>query len=660
MAMSIGAEGIAHALGGARLSGPGVWSARCPCHDDKHASLSIGDKSEGGVWVKCHAGCNSTNVRAELARRGLWPASGKSAPASREAANKERRRLDEIVEVLAVAPPDATRPKWEKLGGKPTHLYPYLGSRGELLSYVARWDELTSKTIRPISFVKRRDGSLGWAVKAPPKPWTLFGLEQLSERPDAPVLIVEGEKATLAARKIFQTHIVLTWRGGANAINDADFSPLKGREVVLWPDADEPGRRAMAIAGERLRSIGATSVRQVEVPNDLPKGWDLADTPPPQLNLSTLIEGVMTAASEPVQASANEQEASEELSLADLIIAADELMEMDLPEDEYIIEPFLPAGSLIMIYAERGLGKTWFALSLAIAITKGEDFLAYKVERPWRVLYIDGEMRLNQLKKRIRSLDPTPSADLMILSSEKLFKAGRPINLHDPEDQTAIDSAIAVLGEQGKAPDVVVVDNLSSLSGGVDENDNSQLDTLLRWLLTLRHRGMAVILIHHAGKSGKQRGASRREDLLDTSIALDQPKLDDDTPPWPGAHFTVNFVKNRHPEPIPRCLELRLAENREQSYWQFNEPKKIDRATEILKVIWEAKPESQKALADRLGLTPGAISQHCSTLRKAGYLADGPALELTPHGRERLIEVWPELEPRMRVQGDLLTRDVLS
>jgi hypothetical protein len=335
-------------------------------------------------------------------------------------------------------------------------------------------------------------------------------------------------------------------------------------------------------------------------------------------------------------------------------------MAMELPEQKYIIEPFLPEASLIMIYAERGLGKTWFALSLAIAITKGEDFLGYKIERPWRVLYIDGEMRLNQIQDRIRRLDRTPSPDLLILPSERLFQAGRPINLHEPEDQNAVDDAIDALTERGMTPDVVVVDNLSSLSGGVDENDNSQLDTLLRWLLTLRHRGMAVVLIHHAGKSGKQRGASRREDLLDTSIALEQPDLNDDEPRWPGAHFRVRFVKNRHPEPVPACLELRLTDNRGEMYWQFNEPKKIDRATEILKVIWEAKPESQKALAERLGLTPGAISQHCKTLRKAGYITDGPALETTPHGRERLIEVWPELEPRMRVQGDLLTRDVLS
>lgn len=659
MAMSIGAEGIANALGGARRSGAGIWSARCPCHDDKQASLSIGDRAEGGVWVKCHAGCNSTNVRAELDRRGLWPASGKRAPASREAANKERRRLDEIVEVLSVVPPEAPPPRWDKLGQPiPTHLYEYRGAGGELLSYVARWDELTGKKIRPVSFVRRRDGSLGWAMKAPSPPWSLFGQEELAKRPEAPTLLVEGEKAALKARKIFPRYVVLSWRGGANAIGDADLTPLKDREVVLWPDADEPGQRAMTIAAERLCIVGASAVRQVIVPQNLPKGWDLADPPTEGLNLSALIEGAAAVSATSESTATAEEGGSEHRELVGFIIPADALMAMDLPKRENIIEPFFPAASLIMIYAERGLGKTWFALSLAIAITKGESFLGYTVHRPWRVLYIDGEMSLGDLQFRIRQLEPAPSTNLLILPSELLFQQGRPLNIHDPDDQDTIDRALAALAERDMMPDVIVVDNLSSLSGGVDENDNSQLDKMLRWLLSLRHRGVAVILIHHAGKSGKQRGASRREDLLDTSIALELPD-DEDSTPHPGAHFVMKFVKNRHPKPKPDVLELRLTDNRGQLYWQFNEPQKIDRATEILLSIWEHNPETQKELGERVGLTKGAISQHCSTLRKAGYLAEGPALVLTPFGRERLIEVWPDLEPRILKQGDLLAREVI-
>lgn len=658
MAMSISAEGIANALGGARRSGNGIWSARCPSHDDKQASLSIGDRAEGGVWVKCHAGCNSINIIAELTKRNLWPVSGKPRAPNHGDANKQRRHLEEIVEVFAVVPPDAPPPSWEKFGGvKPHHIYPYRGTNGELLGYVVRWDELGGKKIRPLSFVRKRDGSVGWALKAPEPLWSLFGLEELPGKPGASVLMVEGEKTVLAAREKFPSYVVVSWRSGAKAITEADLTPLAGRDVVLWPDADEPGQRAMTVAAERLRAIGAASIRLVELPASLPKGWDLADTTPPDMDVAALIEGAPLAGAS-TSPDSKEADASGGKELVGFIIPADALMAMDLPAREYIIEPFLPAASLIMIYAERGLGKTWFALSLAIAITKGEGFLAYAVQRRRRVLYIDGEMRLGDIQDRIRHLEPAPPPELLILPSEMLFQQGRPINLHDLEDQAAVDRAIATLTEREMAPEVVVVDNLSSLSGGVDENDNSQLDQLLRWLLSLRHRGIAVVLIHHAGKSGKQRGASRREDLLDTSIVLERPD-DEETTPHQGAHFIVRFVKNRHPKPVPDVLELRLTEHHGALYWQFNEPMKIDRATEILRAIWEMKPETQKELGEKVDLTKGAISQHCKTLRKAGYLTEGPTLALTPFGRERLIEVWPELGHRILKQGDLLARDVM-
>lgn len=49
---------------------------------------------------------------------------------------------------------------------------------------------------------------------------------------------------------------------------------------------------------------------------------------------------------------------------------------------------------------------------------------------------------------------------------------------------------------------------------GYDENDNSHLDRYLAWLREIRHRGITVLIVHHAGKGGDQRGASRREDIL--------------------------------------------------------------------------------------------------------------------------------------------------
>ena len=114
-----------------------------------------------------------------------------------------------------------------------------------------------------------------------PAPRPLYGLPALSERPEAPVLLVEGEGTADAAARLFPGHVVLTWANGTNAIAKADWQPLAplglaGRAVTLWPYADAPGRKAMALLAALLSDQGCT-VQLVEPPADLPQGWDLAD-----------------------------------------------------------------------------------------------------------------------------------------------------------------------------------------------------------------------------------------------------------------------------------------------------------------------------------------------------------------------------------------------
>jgi putative DNA primase/helicase len=114
-----------------------------------------------------------------------------------------------------------------------------------------------------------------------PAPRPLYGLPGLSERPEAPVLVVEGEGTADAAAKLFPEHVVISWANGTNAIAKADWQPLAplglaGRTVTLWPDADAPGRRAMARLAALLSEQGCR-VQLVDPPADLPQGWDLAD-----------------------------------------------------------------------------------------------------------------------------------------------------------------------------------------------------------------------------------------------------------------------------------------------------------------------------------------------------------------------------------------------
>ena len=107
--------------------------------------------------------------------------------------------------------------------------------------------------------------------------------------PDAPVLMVEGEKTADAAQGYFPDHGVLTWNGGANAVAKADLSPLQGKKVTIWPDNDEPGFKAALSLADLLE--GQADVSIVQPPDTLPEKWDLADaTEPgflPQVHITT-------------------------------------------------------------------------------------------------------------------------------------------------------------------------------------------------------------------------------------------------------------------------------------------------------------------------------------------------------------------------------------
>jgi putative DNA primase/helicase len=93
------------------------------------------------------------------------------------------------------------------------------------------------------------------------------------------MLVVEGEKSADAANTLFPDWVAVTSQGGSKAVGKADWTSLRGRSVMIWPDHDDPGQDYASRVALALEGI-ATSVRVVAVPEDWPKGWDLADPHP--------------------------------------------------------------------------------------------------------------------------------------------------------------------------------------------------------------------------------------------------------------------------------------------------------------------------------------------------------------------------------------------
>jgi uncharacterized protein (DUF927 family) len=148
---------------------------------------------------------------------------------------------------VSPVPADATPPHRAHMRhGTPSKTYAYRTADGGVSSYVCRFDTADGKEFAPQTLWRNADGAMVWRWKAPPVPRLLYRCDELAKRADAPVMVCEGEKAADAATALFPSFVVTCWPNGANAADKADFSPLAGRDVTLWPDFDAPGRAAMA------------------------------------------------------------------------------------------------------------------------------------------------------------------------------------------------------------------------------------------------------------------------------------------------------------------------------------------------------------------------------------------------------------------------------
>jgi putative DNA primase/helicase len=249
--------------------------------------------------------------------------------------------------------------------------------------------------------------------------------------------------------------------------------------------------------------------------------------------------------------------------LESTIISSADLINEEILAPFEIMSPWLLDGSLNMIYGPRGAGKTWLSLMIAVAVTrekaKGTQIGPWEVSTETGVLYIDGEMGEYELQKRMKLLKKPLEKDhkdlpLDILSGNRFAKNFRKqLGISDEKYRESIYRYL----EDNKQYQLLILDNIASLTPGIDENIKHAWDPINQWLISLRHLGVAVILVHHAGKSKQQRGTSGREDALDCVIQLDTNSDDGSS----GANFVLNFEKARNiPSDKVEPFTLKLVE----------------------------------------------------------------------------------------------------
>lgn len=292
-----------------KKNGP-EYVACCPFHTEDTPSFKVspakqfyncfgcGAHGDAIKFIREYRGLSFVEACAELGGESVSSAPARlPRPALEKAA-----KISPWVPVIPVPEGAAVAPVAHPVRGRPEAVYTYFDAEGRVNGFIHRY--VTSdggKEMASLSYCRHAaSGKFGWRWMAFSEPRPLYGLELLARYPDANVLLVEGEKCADVGHVLLDgAVVVITWPGGGKAVGKIDWTPLAGRKVVGWPDADakrykgkkygalegtmmpaaeQPGIKTMEQIAQILLGLGCP-VRLVGLPEPgvKPDGWDIAD-----------------------------------------------------------------------------------------------------------------------------------------------------------------------------------------------------------------------------------------------------------------------------------------------------------------------------------------------------------------------------------------------
>jgi 5S rRNA maturation endonuclease (ribonuclease M5) len=601
----------------ARRTGEDRWQARCLArgHDDRKVSLSISAGNDGRTVLHCHAGCNMLDV---LAGAGL-----KQSDLFAEELRAPVRR-NEIVEA-----------------------YDYRWIDGVVLFQVCRRADKTFPQRRP-------DGAGGWIWGLGDTPRPLYRLPELIASTGT-VFIVEGEKDVETLRRL---GLVATCNpGGASKSDDsgkwrhldpeAVKAGLGGREVIVIPDRDEPGRKHAADVARRLDGI-ALSARVVELPQG---DWkDVSDW----IAAGATADDVRALAS---SCPADETTAAGEPLVCDVrtFVGEDEPSDVGDSPEEWIVPGLVPRGCLTFLGGAPKLGKTWLVLDIALAIALGAPVCAQWPTYQAKVFVIAEEDPRRRIQSRLwwlargRGIDPRELEGLFLAAM-----AG--FRIDDPASVARLTAAI-----EAHRPDVIFVDALARIHGA-DENDRTAMRavTLPLQELCARH-GVAIVMVHHFRKAAIGDEQKRPGDLLRGTgdlhaLARHVVGL---TRPEQGGPLVLSAEGN-YGSVEPTAIEITEGTDPAgrrtvvlRATGSASDAKSAGDEDRVLAVLRVSPSTGAELAAAVTGIANGRIRAATKRLAQSGRISQVETERTDSKGRSVTVKVWTETARRGSPEGQI-------
>lgn len=407
--------------------------------------------------------------------------------------------------------PKRRQPSGGDAWGVPAATYRYTDANGSVIAEVDRFewekDGKREKAFRPWDVTTRRHRA--------PETRPLYNLPNITSAPE--IVIVEGEKAADAL--IAQNIDATTAMGGASApIEKTDWSVMRGRMVVIWPDNDDAGRSY----AERLKAYleseaGAASVTILNVPANRPEKWDAADAE--DEDLGALVRAMRGATSE-----------------AQTGLVLEQWSDLQDVQVQWLIGGLIPHRALAALYGKPGAYKSFVALYIAAMVATGGDCF-FRRTHSGRVVYVMAEggagafRRAKALEKQHGFSNP----DVTFLRSALDLRGSM-------EDANRL---IAAINETGDAPILIIIDTLARNFGGGNENSSEDMGAFISVVGHLQDRlGCAALVVHHSGKDDAKgmRGHSSLFGAVDTELEV--VKVSDEDDPRRIGEITVTKQKD--------------------------------------------------------------------------------------------------------------------
>tara|TARA_Y100000004_G_scaffold180259_1_gene224689 strand:- start:409 stop:2298 length:1890 start_codon:yes stop_codon:yes gene_type:complete len=347
-----------------------------------------------------------------------------------------------------------------------------------------------------------------WSMK---RPEGILPIYYTNECPSKGIIINEGEKALRGCESIYDGDCA-TWHGGVNAWDKSDWSPIYGREVIIFPDNDEAGIKCANELARHLKQ-NKCKVKVIQPPKDFAEKDDLHDAYTNNYfkNSAALETYIKDNKIKPARGSLYFQ-------------TVNEIMD-NMTEPDWMVDRVCERGTVMSIFGAPKSGKSFISIAMGCAVATGQDFYGFQT-KPATVLYLAGEGYMG-VGRRIKAYEEFYGRKL---NDKPLLVSNRGSRIGDDNEFTMLQEVCRDIEMEHGNIGMIIVDTLAR-NYGLNENSTEDMNKFIQRIDELKEEfNSTMVIVHHTGhgSNGRARGSSVLPAALDYEFKVVRDPNSDD------------------------------------------------------------------------------------------------------------------------------------